>query len=138
MALNGRLFIRFNKWRDEEYSRVVYRSLHIKDEIGVSVYDAIKIDGKYHICLPMPHEPSTIDTLTSNLALHDNVYLVSGDVVGTGTDGEPLIKNVKLIKDISDQFEYAKAGNWQEYCDKTHKKMVKMMDEAIARGEKFI
>lgn len=26
-----------------------------------------------------------------------NIYFVTGDVVGTGSDGEPLLANVKII-----------------------------------------
>ena len=29
-----RLFIRFGKWSEDEISRVTWRGLHIKDEIG--------------------------------------------------------------------------------------------------------
>ena len=33
------------------------------------------------------------------------VYLVSGKKVGIGSDGEPVIKNVKIIKDLTEQFK---------------------------------
>ena len=33
-----------------------------------------------------------------------NVYVVTGKYVGKGTDNEPLIKNVKILKNITSQY----------------------------------
>jgi hypothetical protein len=32
------------------------------------------------------------------------VYLVSGDEVGIGSDNEPLLKNIKVLDNITEQF----------------------------------
>lgn len=42
-----------------------------------------------------------------------NVYLVSGIEVGKGHDNEPLIKEVKILKDLTGQFN-TKTDNTEE------------------------
>lgn len=136
-----RYFIRFGRWRENEISSVVYRSIHIKDEIGVSVYDAAYIDGKYMICMPFPHTVSTMSTMENKLVSRpkeDPVFLVTGDVVGTGTEGEPLIRNVKIIKDITDQFEYVRGEEFEDKCDAQLDELRRLYNEAYARGERFL
>ena len=51
-----------------------------------------------------------------------NVYLVSGIEVGKGNDNEPLIKNVKILKDLTEQFN-TKNENTEE--TKTLEKLIK-------------
>lgn len=71
-------------------------------EIGVSCYHASKIDGKYHIVLSHITK-TTLNTLHSLYYCfeREKCFLVSGDLVGYGTDGEPLIKNVKILQTIN-------------------------------------
>lgn len=66
----------------------------------MSVYEAHKnINGIYSPVLPFP---------TNEMAFNDfikyftgNKYLVTGDLLDeTSTDGEPLIKNVKILKKL--------------------------------------
>lgn len=135
-----RLFIRFGEWSEDEVSRVTWRGLHIKDEIGVSVYNAAYIDDKYLICFPCPHTDSTIDTLSTMLeyGVNDGVFVVTGDVVGVGMDGEPLLKNVKLVKDISDQFAYAHYKVFEPAAEKRNEELKRLYDAALERGEKYL
>ena len=76
-------------------------------EIGVSVYEALERDGKYQILLPRLDgtSPATLG-MCFNAAqglwgMENNpIFEVVGDVVGIGSDGEPLLKNCKVVKRI--------------------------------------
>ena len=76
-------------------------------EPGVSVYEALVRDGNYQILLP-PLSPTTITTLGMcyNCAqgLHglenSPIYEVEGDRIGTGSDGEPLLINCRVVRKV--------------------------------------
>lgn len=80
----------------------------ITTNIGVSVFNAYYNEGKWQPVLPVPCRKGTADTINRFMSqspqFHDPVFLVTGDKIGTGFDGEPLINNVKIIKDITNQF----------------------------------
>lgn len=93
----------------------IYRSdAVIGEEIGVSCYNCCKINNKYRIILPNPITTASIHSLRSliNSVIQDEyevekpnkIYLVSGNSVGYGSDYEPLLSNVKVIKDITEDF----------------------------------
>lgn len=76
-------------------------------EIGVSVYEALERDGKYQILLPRIDgtAPATLGmcfNAAQGLWGMENypLYEVDGEVVGIGSDGEPLLKNCKVVKRI--------------------------------------
>lgn len=82
-------------------------SLTGKREKGVSVYEALERDGKYQILLPRV-DPTSIATLSMcyNVAqglwgkVNHPLYEVDGTLVGFGSDGEPLLKDVRTVKRI--------------------------------------
>ena len=96
----NRYFLRFGRWRDNEK--------------GVSCFDATLLeDGKWHLILPNPCKINTIDDIHGfMLEAYDNkqIYLVQGDIVGFGSDGEPLLKNLKLVDNVSNQFTYLRTA----------------------------
>lgn len=98
-------YIRFGKIPINEKSEIYKHDKKIGEENGVSVYYSYKIKNKYHVVLPLKITKDTISTYQmfreySNL----NVYLVTGDFVGYGNDNEPLIKNIKILKDITKDY----------------------------------
>lgn len=123
-----RMFIRFGDIPKDECSSIHYRSYYCGKEKGVSVYDCTTVDsGTFQIVLPMPFLEGAINTLTDLLfysGKDKKVYLVTGDVVGYGHDNEPLIKNVKIVKDITEEFR-------NQYGDenKMHNELMKLAKE---------
>lgn len=98
------IFYRFGDIPEDECSSIWNNNYEvIGKEKGVSVYEAHKnINGTYSPVLPFP---------TSEIAFYDfiyhvayftgNKYLVTGDLLDeTGTNGEPLIKNVKILEKL--------------------------------------
>ena len=77
-------------------------------EEGVSVWDCVKIRDKY--CIVIPHGNSCTHGDISSMAFPDDccgcskddlIYIVDGDEVGIGADGEPLLRNIKIIEQLS-------------------------------------
>lgn len=76
----------------------------------MSVFEAIEKDGQYRILMPPLHP----DLLVSCLAVcyrsgqgikalqHRPLYEVTGDVVGLGSDGEPVLANCRVVALLSE------------------------------------
>lgn len=94
-------YIRFGDIPSNETSKIYRGEVEVGNENGVSVYPAFEVNGDTVLGLTLPITKTTLYT-QQHLLEYDNrpCYLVSGDYVGKGTDGEPLIKNVRIIKEI--------------------------------------
>ena len=78
----------------------------IREEPGVSVYHAVRIDGQWHIVFPMPITTMSLNTILAFLQYKKcRVFLVTGDEVGKGSDNEPCIRNVKIVEELTDKFK---------------------------------
>ena len=102
-----RYFIRFGELPEDGISH----SWNIEGEQtgtedGLSVYDATNVNGKWQIVLPNPVSARGLNTLCALLIYQKRkVFILTGDVVGHGSDNEPLIKNATIVEDISDSFK---------------------------------
>lgn len=111
---DGKYYIRIGEIPQNETSSIYRGDNIIGKENGVSVYNCVEINNKYHIVMPIPlkeGQGSTyeifIQSITQCRFKIDNpskVYLVTGDEVGVGNDNEPTLKNIKIIKDITSDF----------------------------------
>ena len=96
------LYIRFGDIPTNGKSKVYNGEIEIGIEEGISVYPAFEgKEGNIILGLNLPVTKTSLHT-QQHLLEYDNrpCYLVTGDYVGKGTDGEPLIKNVRIIKEI--------------------------------------
>ena len=97
--LQHTLYLRFGDIPPNEESGIYKGDMgRIGSEIGISCYRGVVIEDKVYII--MPHIPSTtyywlIDEYNRGKT---PLYIISGDEVGVGTDGEPLLKNVSIEK----------------------------------------
>lgn len=101
---NKSLYIRFGDIPKNEKSKVYNGEIEIGTEKGVSVYPAFEdSEGNIVLGLSLPITKTSLYT-QQHLLEYDNrpCYLVSGDYVGKGTDGEPLLRNIKIIREIKD------------------------------------
>ena len=97
------IFYRFDEIPKNEKSCIWRGEEKIGEEKGVSVYEAHKnINGTYSPVLPFPTNEIAFNSFIYYIKYFtDNKYLVTGDLLDeTGTDGEPLIKNVKILKKL--------------------------------------
>lgn len=97
------IFYRFDEIPKNEKSCIWRGEEKIEEEKGVSVYEAHKnINGTYSPVLPFPTNEMAFNSFICNVKYFTgNKYLVTGDLLDeTGTDGEPLIKNVKILKKL--------------------------------------
>lgn len=98
------MYIRFKKIPLDEISGVYDGDLgKIRDELGVSCYKAVKTNETYQIILPSLDDGCLYDLLHF---IQDSkngeipIYLIDGDEVGIGTYGEPVLKNITIIKEL--------------------------------------
>ena len=104
-------YIRFKPIPPSGKSSIYFHGNKIGEEIGVSVFDAVNIDGTYHIVIPMP---ITLDDIYSLINYsNEGIFLVEGEQIGTGSDNEPLIKDVVVLSEITDMF-YKKNNDKEE------------------------
>jgi hypothetical protein len=109
------LYIRFGDMPSNGKSKIYGgEDEEIGEEDGVSVYPAFEADGNIVLGLTLPITKTTLYTQQHLLEYDDRpCYLVSGDRVGKGTDGEPLIRNVSVIKRL-DNYRIKEPANEPE------------------------
>lgn len=97
-ATNGEriFYIRFGLPPESGCSK---NHLNKKDEEGISVYEAIERDGKVRVIMPS-HTGSACVSLSG--CLERKMYEVTGDRIGTGSDGEPLLYECQIIREIEE------------------------------------
>lgn len=89
------IFYRFGEIPKNEKSCIWRGEEKIGEEPGV--YEAHKnINGTYSPVLPFPTNEKAFNDIAY---FTGDKYLVTGDLLD-GTDGEPLIKNVKILKKL--------------------------------------
>lgn len=93
------------QWNDKEHSsRTV-----VGEEKGISVYKTTKVSDRWKVILPNNPSSSTIDTFKylQSAVLNNQkfAYIVTGDEIGIGYDGEPVITNIKIIEDITEDLK---------------------------------
>lgn len=107
-------YIRIGEIPEGEISKIHRGDAIIGAEKGVSVYNAVKIKDKWRIVMPIPFKEGqgyTYEGIIQNVTecrykikQPQKVYLVTGREIGTGSDNEPVIKNVRIIQDITKQY----------------------------------
>lgn len=68
-----------------------------KLEEGVSVYECIERNGIYSIIVPSLKGGACV---TLSCVLDRKMYEVIGNMVGYGSEGEPLLLNCEIVKEI--------------------------------------
>lgn len=97
------IFYRFGEIPINERSSIWKGEEEIGKEKGVSVYEAHKnLNGLYTPVLPTPtNEDAFSDFMYHIKYFKGKRYLVSGDLLPSlGNNGEPLIINVKILKEL--------------------------------------
>lgn len=104
-------YIRIGTIPKDGKSKVWRGGTQVGEEVGVSCYDALFSHGKWNIVIPSPINEAKVSTLYGLLSQlgklykvddPQRAYLVEGEWIGQGTDGEPLLRNVRIVEDITD------------------------------------
>lgn len=97
------LYIRFGEIPECGFSNIYQYGEEVGKESGVSCYRAlIDENNTIHICLPLPFTESRWNVLQGFIHYDNrNAYLITGDVVGYGSEGEPLLTNIKIAKNLN-------------------------------------
>lgn len=97
------LYIRFGEKPQDGKSKI---SNTEHKELGISVWRAVKVNNQYYPLLPdEPNENAIADYFDMLLNSNSPVYLVTGEEIRfEGQDREPLLQNITILKDITNQF----------------------------------
>jgi hypothetical protein len=103
-------YIRFGKIPSNNKSKIYRGDALIGEENGVSVWECLEYNGTYRLLVPNPCNANAMadidsDLLKSHYYLPKPVFEVEGTVVGIGSDGEPLLGNITMIKKLADDIE---------------------------------
>ena len=91
-------YIRYGELPPDGKSKIHNRAREIVgEELGISVFEYIEGRG---IVVP-DNEMARDEFLMLSNSYWKPSYLVEGDEVGIGSDGEPLLANVKIIKQLT-------------------------------------
>ena len=121
-------FIRFGEIPENERSMIhyAYGDTSKSHEDGVSVYPTFWDDSKKLWILDCRNQRGECkDNASSHYSrLSHNwtrAYLVTGDIIGRGTDLEPLLKNVKIIKELKCKDIFVPDYNYDklEHCEQS-------------------
>lgn len=93
-------YIRFGRWHENERSK---NYLTGDLENGVSVYITEWDHDTQRWAIESSVDEGTITGTMSSLILDPKkrIFLVTGDQIGEGSDGEPVLKNVKLVQELT-------------------------------------
>ena len=122
-------FIRIGDIPPTGKSRIHRGDAIIGEEKGVSVWECLYRDGKHRIILPNPINENAWNDLEGDMLYPSNykpypVYRVEGDVIGYGSDNEPLLSNIRnvikiadKIQDIFENSDQLVCGNMEVMCE---------------------
>ena len=65
-----------------------------QEEAGVSVYEAIERDGRIQIIVPSMTYGVHV---TLSAFVGEQAHIVEGEVIGYGSDGEPLLRDCRVV-----------------------------------------
>ena len=100
------VYIRFGEMPKDAFSTIYNHGKEVGKENGISCY-RVFIDefGNISICLPLPMTRSRIDTFQGLIEYDDReAFLVTGDFTGYGSEGEPLLRNVRIAKELGKSY----------------------------------
>ena len=97
------LYLRFKDLPDGERSGIYNcEGEKIGEELGVSCYRGVLINNEVYII--MPHKATnTYYFLIDQYNNHEiPLYVITGNEIGLGSDGEPVLINVKIDRIVKD------------------------------------
>lgn len=121
-----KIYIRIGKIPENEQSKIHNNCREVIGyEKGVSVWNAVKLEDGYHLVAPLNgNENSYGDFIADafpdeyygkNMSTERKIYVVTGDEFGKGSDNEPLLRNIKIIEELSyNYFCYENSPNKQK------------------------
>lgn len=89
-----KVFIRFGDIPQNGKSKIYCGEVFEGYEVGVSVYEAIKDGDNIQVLMPSLTYSACVSL---SGCLERPMLEVTGEVIGKGSDGEPLLKNCKRV-----------------------------------------
>lgn len=105
---NKKFYVRFGDIPKDEISRAYRSGIAYREEKGVSVWNCACANDVYFPILPQNPSESCVADYFSFIWGDRPVYLVTGEEVGIGSACEPILKNVVVIKELTEEYNYLK------------------------------
>ena len=96
--MKRKLYIRYKEIPSNNKSGIYNGDKKIGEEIGVSVWNAKYKRGRWFPVLPKRITKFTLDDFSGMMQCYSTVLLVSAKEIGKGSDGEPVVRNIKVKK----------------------------------------
>ena len=104
---HDKLYIRFGEIPEDGISKIHHSGEVIGEEKGVSVYNSVKGQIIHYPVLPNKKIDHAVDTYFDFLFGDRKVFLVTGEELPEkGSDGEPLLKDVQIVKELTNYHEW--------------------------------
>ncbi len=110
MNESSKYYIRFGEIPKDEKSKIYKSDAIIGEEKGVSVWDSVIANDVYYPI--MPQKPSEVCVHDYMMYIWGNkrVFLVTGtELEEKGSAGEPLLKDIQIIEELTDTYQYFKS-----------------------------
>ena len=104
----SKVYIRFGDIPKDGKSKVYRSGEVVKEEMGVSVWDCVFANDVPYPILPKGYNETSVSDYIGYLFGNKEVYLVTGREIGTGAVGEPLLENITVIREYTDDYECLK------------------------------
>lgn len=102
-------YIRFGNIPNDEHSKNHRGDAILKVEKGVSVWECAFVNDVPFPLLPKDADETCMADYFYFLLGNKPVYLVEGnELEETGSVGEPLLSNIRIIREYTDDYEYLK------------------------------
>ena len=103
-------YIRFGRIPTDGISKAHRGDEVLWSEKGVSVYNSVIVNGVYFPVLPPNPSESAYADYFYFLFSNKRVFVVTGnELAEKGSSGEPLLKNVEILEEITEDYEYLKS-----------------------------
>lgn len=115
MKIDKKLYLRFKDIPQNGKSSIYRSSIKVGEEKGVSVFELEEINSVFRLVFPVyikDNEILNLDytpegyvndfTMFWNMFVNGEIpaYIVSGNEICKGSDGEPILENVKIINKL--------------------------------------
>ena len=98
--MKRKLYIRYKEIPANNRSGIYKVDEKIGEEKGISVWNAKYKNGRWYPSLPKKITKFTLDDFSWMMQCCSTVLLVTGKEICKGSDGEPVIKNIKVKRRI--------------------------------------
>lgn len=118
-------YIRYKSLPENGISKIYGKEeVVLGEEKGISCWKAKYKNGRWFPQFPKKPTQFSLDDFSWMMQVEGEVYLISGTKIAVGSDGEPVIKNAKILKRIKrysmEEFDHIIPRLYKKYEERTN------------------